>query len=136
MSFTEPSKKNSDLIPPDPNNSIVIGRPEGYKHRHFCFYCGKFAPQIWRHLKSIHKKEKEVVEIVKMNSMVSQDSAKEALIHLGDHVNNLQTLEEGKGFLIVGRTQNNVCTKNEAYDQKIYILDCHLSHFDSRCVKV
>ena len=86
------------------HNSITIGS-EG--HRHFCFYCGRQITVIFRHLLHWHKEEKEMIQIFQMTNKTEKDRAKEALKRHGDHLNNLKTLKEGKGILIVARTQKN-----------------------------
>ena len=99
-------KENSITIssPRVLHNSITIGS-EG--HRHFCFYCGRQITVIFRHLIHWHKEEKEMIQISQMSNKTERDRAKEALKRHGDHLNNLKTLKEGKGILIVARTQKN-----------------------------
>jgi hypothetical protein len=94
------------------HNSITIGS-EG--HRHFCFYCGRQVTVIFRHLLHWHKEEKEMIQIFQMSNKTEKDRAKEALKRHGDHLNNLKTLKDGKGVLIVARTQKN----NQ--DPRVYI---------------
>ena len=67
----------------------------------YCYFCGQPQSQIQHHLKSVHAKEKEVIQLVSAATDAARVRSLTKLRNLGNHRHNQKVLQDGRGTLLV-----------------------------------
>lgn len=85
-----------------------VVKARDYSKVHACYYCGKLAKKIGRHLTTVHRTEDDVKYISETSTKESDSSdnrtlALDRLRNLGDFMHNIDVLTEKKGILITAR---------------------------------
>jgi len=81
------------------HQEITISHSSG--ENSYCYYCGQHQPQIQHHWKTVHAKEKEVVEIESLTTEAARVRSVTILINRGNHRHNQQVLQDGRGTFLV-----------------------------------
>ena len=75
--------------------------------RNSCHFCRKKVAVLWRHIKTAHAEEDEVIQINACTDMTEKNRRLSLLRYRGNFEHNKRVIQKGRGQLIVGRRSVN-----------------------------